>query len=251
MAALAVPRVQGGERHPELTSLILLVDDTMSAAPLEAAPTVEDSAGLADAPSVVARRRVPGAWLTVEGPGEGWARSWAVPGVVGDRGPEGLLLPEGVAWVAAGAGPAAELAPPKVEVIESTVAEGTWRLRVAVSPGLEGEMIGLRLADEVAGEVVAADGLALTSPDPSLPVRSVRRWGLRPDEHAVFELRLDAAPGPVFFDLVEHHLRPPELLGEMFFERDRTLIPDASTGSDRLVQRMRVRVSQPEGSGSS
>jgi len=100
-------------------------------------------------------------------------------------------------------------------------------------------------------KAVAVDGLALTSPDASLPTRSVRLWGLRTDEHAAFELRLDAAPGPVFFDLVEHHLRPPELLGEMFFKRDRTLIPDASTGSDRLVQRMRVRVSQPEGSGGS
>jgi hypothetical protein len=251
MAAFAVPRVQGEARHPELTSLILLVDDTMSATPLEAAPAFEDSAGLADAPSEVAGRRVLGAWLTVEGPGEEWARSWAVPGVVDDRGPDGLLLPGGLAWVVAGAGPAPELAPPKVEVIASTVADGTWRLRVAVGSGLEGEMIGVRLADDVAGEIVAVDGLALTSPDASLPIRSVLRWGLDTDESAAFELRLDAAPGPVFFDLVEHHLRPPELLGEMFFERDRTLIPDASTGSDRLVRHTRVRVSQPEGSGGS
>jgi hypothetical protein len=251
MAVLALPRVQGEDRHPELTSLILLVEDTMSATSLEVAPAVEDSVGLADGPRVVGRRRVPGTWLTVEGPGEDWARSWAVAGVVSERGPDGLLLPEGVAWVVAGTGPAAEVSPPRVEVLESTVAEGMWRLRVVVAPGLPGEMLGLRLPDEVAGRIVAVDGLALSSPDASLPVRSVRRWGRGTDEHATFQLQIDAPPGPMFFDLVEHHLRPAEILGEPFFERDRTLIPDASTGSDRLVQRTTVRVSRSEGSGGS
>ena len=40
----------------------------------------------------------------------------------------------------------------------------------------------------VAGEIVAVDGLPLTSPDASLPLRSVRRWGRGSDEHATFQL---------------------------------------------------------------
>ncbi len=247
MAVLAMPWVQGEERHPELTSLILLVDDTMSATPSAVAPDGGDPAELADSLGVITPRRALGVWLTVEGPGEEWARSWAVPGGVGERGPDGLLLPDGVPWVVAGAGPGAELSPSRVEIIESTVVEGRWRVRVEVTPGLDGEMVGLRLAEGVPGDIVAVDGLTLTSQDGSLPLRSVRRWGTA--GNATFELRLDAAPDSAFFDLLEHHLRPTELLGEMFFERDGTLIPDASTGSDRLVQRTRVRISRSEGSG--
>jgi len=42
--------------------------------------------------------------------------------------------------------------------------------------------------------------------------------------------------------LLEHHLRPTEVLGRSFFERPDSMAPNAALGSDRVIQRTRVSV---------
>jgi hypothetical protein len=249
-----LPSVQGSERHPEPTSLVLLVDDTVAvAAP---APVAADSTALApesgppaagpttDAMPAAGMRRIAGSWLTVPGAGETWARSWAVAGDTGPRGPGGLLLPRDDDWVVAGAGAAAELTPPTVELVEQGSAEGGWTARIAVRSGLGGEVVGLRIPDGVQGRIRSVDGAPLAGAGIDGPVRAVRRWGAAVDGPALFELHF-TADGPVSLDVIEQHLRPQALLGDEFFVRNATVIPDASTGSDRVIQRSAVRLTPP------
>ncbi len=42
--------------------------------------------------------------------------------------------------------------------------------------------------------------------------------------------------------VIEHHLRPREILGDYFFQRPDSLVANASMGSDRVIQRTRLRV---------
>jgi len=49
------------------------------------------------------------------------------------------------------------------------------------------------------------------------------------------------------FEVLEHHMRPAEILGEDFYRRVDSVVADASTGSDRIIQRVRasLRISRP------
>ena len=70
-----IPAVSGPTHHPEFSSLAYLVDDSLDASRLEGDSVFSDSVSSESDSSTV--RRVGGRWLTVPGPGEEWARSWA------------------------------------------------------------------------------------------------------------------------------------------------------------------------------
>jgi len=155
-------------------------------------------------------------------------------------------MPRGDEWVVAGAGAAAELLPPTVELLERTRTPDGWTARIAVHSGLGGEMVGVRLPDDTPGRIRAVDGAVLARAGADGPVRAVRRWGSATGQASVFELYFPPDAEVVSIDVVEHHLRPQELLGREFFVRNQTVIPNASTGSDRVVQRSTVRFGPPQ-----
>lgn len=83
--------------------------------------------------------------------------------------------------------------------------------------------------------ILAVNGDAVLEPD---SLRWVEHWG-EPDSLVVLEL---GAPvdEPIGLHVVEHLLRPEELLGVTPFERPPDLAPDVSTMSDRALLRFSV-----------
>lgn len=222
------PMVLGEEDHPVPTSLILLADDTADISLGTETP--------ADADRPL--RWLQGRWLTVPGVGEEWARSWVV-GRAGSGTPPGpLLLPAAADWVVAGTGAEIQLALPAIEVMSDRTGGGRRTLALRIRPGLDAEMVGLRIPDDGDASIVAVNGRSLHGA--GLPVRVLRHWGRGDDGDVVIEMSV--TDGPMAFDLVEHHLRPADVLGEGFFQREDSVIADASTGSDRIIQRVRVTI---------
>lgn len=246
---LASPLVLGDEDHPIPTSLILLADDTVTVSPVTGttagASRVAGSRGTGPGTDVAGAgsdpgrplRWLQGRWLTVPGVGEEWARSWVVGGDGFGTAPGALLLPP-AEWTVAGTGAEVQLGLPSIEVVGDRTEGGRRALTLRVRPGLDAEMIGVRIPDGADGAIVAVSGRSLDAAGP--PVRTLIHWG-RPEDEMI-TVALTGAEDGIAFDLLEHHLRPAEILGEGFFQRADSVIADASTGSDRIIQRVRVNV---------
>jgi hypothetical protein len=241
LLVLGSPKVQRGWRHPVQTSLAYLVDDTASV-DLDASPGPPPAADASDTAST-AVRHVLGRWLTVPGAGEEWARSWVAEAAAPGTSPGTLLLPAADRWEVAGSGPGSDLGLPGVRVLSDVVEAGRRHVRLAVRSGLRGEMVGLHVPDGVPAEVVAACDWQAAGAIATEPVRSLAFWGQPDGGEIEVALEVDAHVRSLSLELIEHHLRPTELLGEDFFRREDSLIPDASTGSDRVVQRTLLRLS--------
>lgn len=237
---LAMPAVKGDARHPVPTSLVHLVDDTLIASAIPSAREVV-AVGALPSESPAAARWMPGRWLTVPGVGEEWARSWVVgeAGTGSDPGP--LLLPVTDRWVVAGTGAEAQIPLPSVRTLENVVEGRSRRVSLAIRPGLDAELIGLRLVDGVAARLTGVNGRSWDATG-ATPVRTLTHWGRPEGGEVTVDLQIDAAATRLAFDLLEHHLRPAEVLGENFFQREDSVVADASTGSDRVIQRVRVEL---------
>ncbi len=136
--------------------------------------------------------------------------------------------------------------PPTVAALPGSAGAGAGGpdrpLRVAVSSSIGAEATLFRFGDldERGVRLVAVDGES--PPDgASLRGRPLRHWGAMGDA-VVLDFRLDARAGAFEFVVVEHHLRPGELLGPDPFERPPELAPNVTTLSDRAMIRSRVRV---------
>jgi hypothetical protein len=55
-------------------------------------------------------------------------------------------------------------------------------------------------------------------------------------------VEVDPGVAEVTLVILEHHLRPREVLGSYFFQRADSLVANASLGSDRAIQRTRLSV---------
>jgi len=238
LVVVATPAIQGGSDHPVLSSLIYLVDDTMESHGLE-----PDPPGIDPDSSFV--RRVAGRWLTIPGPGEDWARSWVAEDEIGSTNPGVLLLPQEARYEVAGTGPETHMAAPRIRILEDVVEGGRRQLQLAIHSDLRGEMVGIHIADSV-GELTSVNGTAWGQEGGTDPVRSMVHWGTPELGVVTVGIRLDAEQKAVNLDIIEHHLRPEEVLGEGFFSRDESLIPNAPAGSDRVIQRTRVTLTVSE-----
>jgi hypothetical protein len=244
LAASGLPALRGVERHPELSSLAFVVDaaDTTAWAGDGSDRSMAAMfAGRLDlaGPVVLPRapRRLAGSWLTVPGAGEAWAGSWAVDGETEDRGPRGLLLPREASWAVAGAGPAAELSLPRVDVSGGPYDGGRRTVRLEIRSGLAGLVTGVRLPDGVPASIRRVQGQVLRSPE---GVRAVRWWGHTSGSPLRVELSVRREETHIEVDVIEQHLDPRQILGHDFFVRDHGFLPDVSTGSDRMIVRTRV-----------
>jgi hypothetical protein len=233
-----IPAVRRAERNPTFSTLVYLVDDTLS--PLDLSPAVNGSNGSAweTPPEALPPRRVSGRWLTVPGRGEAWARSWVAEEETRSVSPGTLLLPEEERYVVAGTGPETHLTPPGVWLLENRLEAGLRHLRLAIRSELVSDLLGIRIG-EGSAEISGVELEDCLDPDTG-PLRQVIHWGLPQGGFLTVDLLSDPAQEPVQLEVLEHHLRPEEVLGSDFFRRGGSLRPNPHTGSDRIIQRSRV-----------
>jgi hypothetical protein len=234
----ATPAFQRASEHPTFTTLVYLVDDNSESRGIEI-----DSAWAESGPPTV--RRVAGRWLTIPGPGEAWARSWVPDEEVGLTNPGILFLPQEDQWVVAGTGPETHMALPRVRILADRIAGNDRELDLAIESGLGGEMVGVRILDGE-GEIATVNGTSWSGGPGAGPIRNLVHWGKPEWGFVSVGMRLGPGDTPVHLEIIEHHLRPGEILGEGFFRRDESLIPNAPAGSDRIIQRTRVTLATGE-----
>ena len=128
------------------------------------------------------------------------------------------------------------LAPPTVAVVtESTVGPGV--LRVSITSAIGAEMMLFRSTSE-GPDLVALNGKIIprrTSP------WYMEHWGV-PEGAVLLDFERGAGNGVVEFSIVEHHLRPGELLGNTIFARPDDMAPNVRMLSDRAMVRTTVSV---------
>lgn len=148
------------------------------------------------------------------------------------------LTPRGTRYAFAAADPV-DSAPLAVAVVsDTTVSDGVVRISVASQIGAE--MLLLHLPED-GPRLVAVNGKPLR--DGERP-RQVTHWGT--PEGSVL-LDFDGSDTGVFeLVVVEHHLRPGELVGQRYFMRPADLAPNTRTLSDRAMIRTALTV-DPEG----
>jgi len=238
LVGTALPSVRGPNGHPTPTALAYLTETPAGTGAMLARLDGADTSRV---------RTMAGEWLTARGPGERWARSWVAEPPSGSTAPGVLLIAAnddaGRAfvdphWERAGGAPDVSIAEPRVRVLESVLEDGRRMSWLAVEPGLGGEMVGLRLAEGAPGSIAGVEDFGW----PEQEIRTLTHWGA-PRNGAVI-VWLETPPEAEWADLilVEHHLRPRELLGGSFFQRPDSLVPNAFLGSDRVIQRTSLRI---------
>jgi hypothetical protein len=228
LVATALPAVQGADDHPVPTTLVYLTDE-----PVEGRlPLGPFDSAASDV------RRMDGRWLTVPGTGERWARSWVADPPTGPTDPGIVLLASEWEYEVAGTGPEAELAPPRARLVEDVVEDSRRRLRLGVTSGLRGEMLGLQLGQ--AATFTAVGGVPLAPA--SRAATELTHWGRPPDDELLVDVTLPPESSALELIVVEHHLRPRDVLGGHVFQRADSLIANAAADSDRVIQRTVVRL---------
>lgn len=242
LVALHLPSVQGAVDHPEPTTLVYLTDEPATVDPIFRANATGAGTG---ATGETGERRMLGQWLTTPGPGEAWARSWVAEPPTGPTDAGTLLIGPDDRYEIAGTAPDTELAPPSVAVVSSSPAGDRQELVLEVRSGLRGEMIGIVVPDGTPAELTGVGSAQWRVG--GIPSRQVVHWGV-PDGGALrVLLSVERDARRVELLVLEHHLRPTEVLGEDFFERADSIIPNAAAGSDRVIQRTTAVVDVPLG----
>jgi hypothetical protein len=245
LVVLSLPSLRGGVAHPAPTALVYLADEPVRARLRLPGDDLAES----DSSRV---RRMDGRWLSLSGTADWWVRSW-VPAPAARSADVGLLLlGSDERWEVAGVAPETELAPPRASLVTTSVEGAVRRVTLSVRPGLRGEMIGIHLPDRLEGSWTAIE-CATWSAAPA--VRTVVHWGrpgsvgpLLGDEADAewpplsLELELPARERTLELEVVEHHLRPRKILGESYFVRPDSVVPDVGTGTDRVIQRTRMSI---------
>ena len=145
-------------------------------------------------------------------------------------GPLADFSPRSVRYALA-AGDPIDVPPPTLAVVaDSTVPSGM--LRVTVTSEIGAEMMLLRFGED-GPRLVALNGRSL--PGGGHPSR-IEHWGTA-DGGVVLDFEQPAGVGELRFTVVEHHLRPGELLGNDRFARPLELAPNTRMLSDRAMIR--------------
>ena len=132
--------------------------------------------------------------------------------------------------------------PPTVEVAADTAAPG-GTLRLSVTSETGAEMMLFRFGEAgphltaINGKPVAAGGR---------PLR-VEHWGIPAQGGVLLDFEVASAESGLVFSVVEHHLRPEELVGSTIFSRPAELAPNIRTLSDRAMIRTVVGVDLASG----
>jgi hypothetical protein len=130
------------------------------------------------------------------------------------------------------AGPQVEAPLPEVWALSDTVLQGSRRLRLAVRSRIGAELIEFLFPEGGGTRLTAVNGRSV--PAESVPTR-VEHWGT-PDPVVILDLEMAEGTQPEM-DVVEHLLRPQELVGPEPFQRVPELAPDIVWKSDRAMIR--------------
>ena len=133
----------------------------------------------------------------------------------------------------------ADVSPARVDVVSRSFDGRFHTVSLEVRSGLSALVTGVRLPDGLSGSIRSAQGHALV---PTGGVRAVRWWGHTRGTPLRLEVRVQQGHRLIELDVVEQHMAPQEIIGPDFFVRDPGLLPDVSTGSDRMILRTRVSV---------
>jgi hypothetical protein len=232
LVALTHPALGDPSEKPVATTLVYLTDEPVLA-PITAAgaPVASDGARI---------RSMAGKWLTVPGPGEAWARSWAGEAAAGPTDPGVLLIGADSLFEVIGTAPVAELAPPRV-LVTSIVEDGAGRrVELALHPGLSGEMTGVHIPEGAPASIVGVGDASWQVGN--APVRSLVHWGAPATPELRLGVVVPSATTELTLVVLEHNLRPREVIGSYFFQRPDSMVANVVTGSDRAIQRTRLRV---------
>ncbi|HUF76420.1 MAG TPA: M28 family peptidase [Longimicrobiales bacterium] len=233
LVGLTLPGLRDLSEHPVPTTLVYLTDEPVL-------PSLAGTAAAASAPDSARVRSMAGKWLTVPGPGEVWARSWAGEAATGQTHPGVLLIGADTLFEVIGTAPVSELAPPRVTVTSVTEDAGGRRVELAVRPGLSGEMTGIHIPEGAPASIVGVGDA--TWQTGNAPVRSLVHWGAPATPELHIGVELPAAASELTLVVLEHSLRPRQVIGSYFFQRADSLVANVATGSDRAIQRTRLRV---------
>ena len=130
-----------------------------------------------------------------------------------------------------------ELPPPSVAVVtDSTVSPDM--LRVSVASAIDAEMILFRSGDG-GSRLAALNGKTVSAREGRW---RMEHWG-EPEGGVLLDFdRASVGDGALSFTVIEHHLRPGELLGNTVFARPADLAPNIRMLSDRAMIRTTVSV---------
>ncbi|MDE2804988.1 MAG: M20/M25/M40 family metallo-hydrolase [Gemmatimonadota bacterium] len=170
-------------------------------------------------------------------PGIAWAA--AAVGTFGDV-LQSDLTPQGIPYAFAAADPVDLPAPLVAVVSDTTVADGV--VRVSVSSQVGAEMLLLRLPAQ-GSPLVAVNGKPVRGGD--RPER-ITYWGT-PEGSILLDFDRDSAADGLDLVVVEHHLRPGELVGQRYFMRPAELAPNIRMLSDRAMIRTVLAIDPASG----
>ena len=125
--------------------------------------------------------------------------------------------------------------PPAVDVATDTVIGDTRRVVLRVRSRIGAEMLAFELAGRT--RLTAINGDPVSNVD---ALRWIDHWGA-PEDAVVLEISVPSG-SPLELHVVEHHLRPEEILGRDAFRRPPELAPDVTRLSDRALFRSAVPV---------
>ena len=151
------------------------------------------------------------------------------------------FAPGGLGYAVAQAD-AVDVPPPSISVVADSAGPAD-AVRVAVASAIGAEMMLFRFDADGAAVPTAVNGREL--PGAARPT-SVEHWGT-PEAGVLLDFPLRPGAGPLHFTIVEHHLRPGELVGADRFRRPSELAPNIRTLSDRAMIRTSVTVDPATG----
>ncbi len=134
---------------------------------------------------------------------------------------------------------------PEIVLTADTVRDGRRHVRVAVHSALGAERLLIRLPGDSIARLDGVDGQPLPPPGNAFPPYDgpvLDHWGGAQDS-VLLDLDADSAVTALDLVVVEHLLRPGELLGADAFRRPPSLAPNPRTGSDQAMFRTPVHVS--------
>ena len=162
-----------------------------------------------------------------------WAVERAGGSFDGTRDLSGFAYPAGqIPTVAA---PVVAAQPPEVTIVRDTIDGTTRRVTLHVRSRIGAELLAFTYDGRGSTRILTINGEKLDAP---AQLERVEHWG-QPEEHVVLELEM-AADEPIGLHVVEHLLRPEELLGAGAFARPPRLAADITRLSDRAMFRYSV-----------
>ena len=136
--------------------------------------------------------------------------------------------------------PTVDASPPSVVVERDTTFDGARHVTLSVRSQIGAEMLRFQYPEGGTTRLLSINGKTISSPE---TMRWADHWGV-PDSTVLLGLEMPAE-ATIQLDIIEHLLRPEELLGADAFARPEELAPDINRLSDRAMFKYRAALVDP------